>query len=376
MRRLPVLLIDSCLHPFLHRWMLKQPLDVFAGRPGERDAIGLEPTSHGRVEGIHRRELSTSEPRAAEPGEPLGEESLEPRQIAFQPVAVLRQLDAQAYVHAALAPEGLEGRVHLRGGAASERPGRRVAGPDSRVLLGDVLDDGQGVPDVELVVGRVVEARDLAGGREGEEVGLAVARLEHEEGFFEWNVERLEDEPRSHRPRRVALVGDVELSWLHLILLQYALRVFQNFTFHSIHCFTDSGFIMFVTKGVDDSSGAAELMSWSQQPRRLNHILNLPPIKLVFRKRIQLLLGDVDPVRPGRQERPPDVPSARRVECRVVQVLEQAEEDGDELVAVEVRLGAVLEEDVALVDEKDRPPPLRQLEDAVEVALDGLGCEA
>lgn len=78
-----------------------------------------------------------------------------------------------------------------------------------RVLLGNVFAHGEGFPDDNAFVG-VVQAGDFSGGRKFSEVILAASSLGFDELLLEWDVESLEEDPWSHRPGGVSLVGDVE----------------------------------------------------------------------------------------------------------------------------------------------------------------------
>lgn len=55
-----------------------------------------------------------------------------------------------------------------------------------------------------------------------------------------------------------------------------------------------------------------------------------------------------------------------------MEVFEEAEEDGDEGVAVEVVHGAFLEEDVGFVEEEDGVPGVGYVEDAVETVFENV----
>lgn len=62
--------------------------------------------------------------------------------------------------------------------------------------------------------------------------------------------------------------------------------------------------------------------------------------------------------------------AVRREEEDALVILEQAEEGGDERVAVDVVQGALLEEDVGLIEEEDGFPDGRDIEDARELLLE------
>ena len=130
-----------------------------------------------------------------------------------------------------------------------------------------------------------------------------------------------------------------------------------------------------------------------QQPRRLQHILDLPSIQLHLGQRVQLPLAQP---RALAYKRLPDLPSARGVERRILHadvdagvegvvdvadavcrqeenplvVLEHAQEDADHLVALEVGRAARLEEDVCLVEEEHRVPFRDHFEDRRERLFD------
>ena len=120
----------------------------------------------------------------------------------------------------------------------------------------------------------------------------------------------------------------------------------------------------------------------SQQLRRLEHILNLPPIHLIPRQHIEFLVAEAMALGRGVEEIDPDVAARGFAELAVAHadvdagleggvdvvdavgseeedafvVLEDAEEDGDEFVALQVVRAALFEEDVGFVEEEDSVP--------------------
>ena len=129
----------------------------------------------------------------------------------------------------------------------------------------------------------------------------------------------------------------------------------------------------------------------SQQLRRLEHILNLPPIHLMTRQHIEFFVTEAMVLPLGRsvEEIDPDVAARGFAELAVPHadvyagleggvdvvdpvggeeedafiVLEDAEEDGDEFVAFQVVRAALFEEDVGFVEEEDSVPFACHFED-------------
>ena len=135
----------------------------------------------------------------------------------------------------------------------------------------------------------------------------------------------------------------------------------------------------------------------SQQLRRLEHILNLPPIHLIPRQQIQVLVTEVMlALGSSVEEIDPDVPTRGPAELVVPHadvdagleggvdvvdavggeeedafvVLEDAEEDGDEFVALQVVRAALFEEDVGFVEEEDGVPFAGHFEDVGKRGFD------
>jgi hypothetical protein len=100
--------------------------------------------------------------------------------------------------------------VHLGRDAASEGAGGDIGGPDRplRELLGDVLDDRQGVPDPELAV---EQDRDPAGGGVRELALERVRSMERDLELLELDLELAQQQPRAQGPGRVVLVADDQL---------------------------------------------------------------------------------------------------------------------------------------------------------------------
>ena len=135
-----------------------------------------------------------------------------------------------------------------------------------------------------------------------------------------------------------------------------------------------------------------------QQPTRLQHVLDLPPVELHLRKLIQVFRSDSTVT----QEALPDHPTTRNRQIRIADgdvnsgvkgridgsdsvgceehgafvILEDTEEDGDHLVAIKVVSASRFEEDVCLVKEEDGFPFGDHVHDCVQCIFDTAGVQA
>lgn len=68
--------------------------------------------------------------------------------------------------------------------------------------------------------------------------------------------------------------------------------------------------------------------------------------------------------------------TVRRQEQDALEVLQQAQEDGHQRVAVDVLDGALLEEDVGFVEQEHGAPGVRNVEDLLQLGFEGAGVGA
>lgn len=142
--------------------------------------------------------------------------------------------------------------------------------------------------------------------------------------------------------------------------------------------------------------GQLALITTSHQPRNLDNVLDLATVHIHARQLHQPLGSNRVLLNTGVEEVIPDRLAAlngkilvserdvnARLGCRVeyldtvdgeencaFAVLEDAEEDGDELIALEVVEGASREEDVGLVEKENGVSAAAELKDILELGLD------
>jgi hypothetical protein len=89
--------------------------------------------------------------------------------------------------------------MHLGRGRARDRSGLAVLRPQLRLreLLGQVLRDGEAVPDGERTV---EQGRDPAGGGVPEDLLAGLRLIQRDHDLLERLADRLQGEPGPHRP--------------------------------------------------------------------------------------------------------------------------------------------------------------------------------
>lgn len=153
---------------------------------------------------------------------------------------------------------------------------------------------------------------------------------------------------------------------------------------------------------VNEAAPQHTLLPRGQKLRGLENVLDLPSIQLQLRQVVDILIRDLGLLLEGGEEVLPDLYPRLDAQVRVFQgdvdarlesrvdvvhtvrrheqdafiVLEGPQENGHDLVPLEVVRGTSLEEDIALIEEKDGVPAGDELEDTREAVFNLPGLRA
>ncbi len=139
---------EGGLGPFLHRGEGEEAVGVGAGLVADRRVVGLD-AEGDRGRRRRRPAVNLSPARKGPPkrARPSAQSSSRRVRLRLEAVGHACELDADADIHAADVAQMAEAAMHFGARRSGPRRGRSGSvGPDVRVALGEIFDDGDAIP--------------------------------------------------------------------------------------------------------------------------------------------------------------------------------------------------------------------------------------